>query len=119
MTNKEFAYVAQQRFRDCTGRIFKRAHVHELLAALFGFKSYAALSAEAVFTSRLSIQELSAASIAAIRARCLGLGYPHATAEFVSSGLIALVAEFRIDVVRLDDLIAELGGESSLAAAAR
>jgi hypothetical protein len=111
MTNKEFAYVVHQRLQDHTGSLLQRAHIYELLAAAFGFNSYAAFGTEAVFTSRRSIQEISTQSMVAIRVRCVELGYPHVTADAVSSSLAALIAEYRIDVARFDDLIAELHGE--------
>ena len=50
MTIKELAYSTQQHLQTATGAQFKRAHIYELLAASFGFNSYAALSSEAVFT---------------------------------------------------------------------
>jgi hypothetical protein len=111
MTNKEFVYLVHRRLQDDTGSVLQRAHVYELLAAVFGFKSYAALGAEAIFTSRRSIQEISTQSTMAIAIRCVELGYSHATAGAVSSSLATLVAEYRIDVARFDDLIAELRGE--------
>jgi hypothetical protein len=43
MTIKELAYSAQQHLQASTGSSLKRAHIYELLAASFGFKSYAAL----------------------------------------------------------------------------
>ena len=52
MTIKELAYSAQQQLQASTGSSFKRAHIYELLAASFGFNSYAALGADTVFTQQ-------------------------------------------------------------------
>ncbi|MFV0601889.1 MAG: hypothetical protein ACK5NE_08740 [Brachymonas sp.] len=50
MTIKTLAYSAQQHLEANTGARYKRAHIYELLAAAFGFNSYASLCADAVFT---------------------------------------------------------------------
>lgn len=112
MTIKELAYSAQQHLHTRTGNSFKRAHIYELLAALFGFNSYAALSAEAVFTRRRQVSKYSSKHNSAIRQRCVELGYQPATADVASSELTAFVAERQIEVVRLSDLVVELRGES-------
>ena len=49
MTIKTLAYSAQQHLEANTGARYKRAHIYELLAAAFGFNSYASLCADAVF----------------------------------------------------------------------
>lgn len=113
MTIKELAYSAQQHLHTRTGSSFKRAHIYELLAALFGFNSYAALSAEAVFTRRRQFSKYSSKHNSAIKQRCVELGYQPATADVASSELTSFVAERQIEVVRLSDLVAELRGESS------
>jgi hypothetical protein len=110
MTIKELAYSAQQHLQACTGSTFKRAHIYELLAATFGFNSYAAFSSEAVFT-RWPSAEYSSQHNAVIRRRCVELGYSPETAEIVSSRLHAFVSERQIDVVRLSDLVATLRDE--------
>jgi hypothetical protein len=48
MTIKEFAYLAQQRLQSQTGDTFKRSHIYEFLASLFGFNSFASLGTDAV-----------------------------------------------------------------------
>jgi hypothetical protein len=46
MTIRELAYFTQLHLEASTGISFKRARIYELLAAAFGFKSYAALGVE-------------------------------------------------------------------------
>ncbi len=112
MTIKELAYSAQQHLHTRTSSSFKRAHIYELLAALFGFNSYAALSVEAVFTRRRQVSKYSSKHNSAIKQRCVELGYQPATADVASSELTSFVAERQIEVVRLSDLVVELRGES-------
>ena len=52
MTIKELAYSAQQQLQASTGKPLKRAHIYELLAASFGFNSYAALGVDSIFTQQ-------------------------------------------------------------------
>lgn len=108
MTIKEFAHTAQQQLQARTGSPFKRAHIYELLAAAFGFNSYAAISSEAVFTQRQGGPRDFLAELGAIRRRCTELGYQAATADVVTTELATLLSEHRLDVVSLSDLVAEL-----------
>lgn len=114
MTIKELAYSTQQHLQSRTTASFKRAHIYEMLAASFGFNSYAALSSEAVFTRRRPDAKPTSEHNTAIRQRCVELGYPQATADVVSSELPVFVANRQIDLVRLSDLVDDLRGESSV-----
>lgn len=113
MTIKEFAHSAQQHLQARTGGTFKRAHTYELLAAAFGFNSYAAISSEAVFTRRPDGPRNFASQLGAIRQRCIELGYQPATADAVTTELAALLSEHQIDVVSLPELVAELLADRS------
>ena len=113
MTIKEFAHSAQQHLQARTSGTFKRAHTYELLAAAFGFNSYAAISSEAVFTRRPDGPRDFASQLGAIRQRCIELGYQPATADAVTTELAALLAEHQIDVVSLPELVAELLADRS------
>ena len=44
MTIKAFAFEVQSMLRESHGTSIKRSHIHEVLAALFGYASYAALT---------------------------------------------------------------------------
>ncbi|WP_061960040.1 hypothetical protein [Cupriavidus pauculus] len=112
MTIKELAYIAQHHLQAHTGTQFKRAHIYELLAAAFGFNSYAALCAEAVFTEQ-SLSSRRAADFGEhIRDRCLEIGYQLDTAKMVAGVLPALMTEHKFGLVRIPDLIAYLRAES-------
>lgn len=108
MTIREFAHSAQQHLQAHTGSPFKRAHIYELLAATFGFKSHAAMSAGAVFTRRPAGHRKFTSQLAAIRQRCVELGYQPVTADAAATELTALLSARQLDVVSLSDLVAEL-----------
>jgi TPR repeat protein len=112
MTIKEFAYAAQRHLQSKTDSVFKRSHVYELLAAAFGFDSYAALGCNAVLTLRHSDAPPSSKNGHLIRRRCLALGYPPTTADAISNELPGFVANRQLDVVGYSDLVAVLREES-------
>lgn len=111
MTIKELAYSAQQHLQASTGCSLQRAHIYELLAASFGFKSYAALGIDTVFTQRRPDDQRSASHSAFIRQRCIVLGHPPVVADRVAPSLGSFLAGRRIGVVRISALISQLRGD--------
>lgn len=105
MTIKELAYSAQQHLKSVTGCSFKRAHIYELLAAALGFKSYAALCSDCVFTQREKNKTIPAQHQAMIRQRVVELGYDPKTTDVTASTMLSFVSEQRIDVVGVTDLV--------------
>ena len=90
-TIKEFAYSTQQHLLNRTGSKFKRTHVYELLATIFGYNSFAALSAEAIFSQlpgQVSVHTL------AIKHKCVELGYQHSVADVASSELLQMLIKY-------------------------
>ena len=85
-----------------------------MLAISLGYRSYAALGSEAVFTSRHRDSKPASQHRAVIRKRCVELGYLPGLADVISALLPDFVDERRIGLVRLVDLVKELRGESSL-----
>jgi hypothetical protein len=110
MKIKEFAHTAQHRLETLTSSTFKRAHIYELLAAAFGYKSYAALCADAVLLSRVREHDHDGAQ--AIQQRCLELGYSSIASGIASKQFPQTIADCGVDVVALSDLVARLRGES-------
>ncbi|WP_218918029.1 hypothetical protein [Noviherbaspirillum massiliense] len=92
MTLKAVAYAAQQHLQAATGQSFKRTHLYELIAASFGFQSYAALNTHAVFAQRPHGSGGTLPSSAAVRQRYLDLGYPPAIADQAGSALATFLA---------------------------
>lgn len=111
MTVKELAYSTQQHLQTTTSGPFKRAHIYELLAAAFGFNSYASFSSDTVFTRDLFRSRRPLEYTDHIKNRCLKIGYDTRTADAVARSLPALLTEQEIDVISIPDLIAQLRDE--------
>jgi hypothetical protein len=92
------------------GQLLKRAHIYELLAASFSFKSYAALGVDTVFTQRRSDDKRTGSHRDFVRRRCIELGYPPEGADLVSVSLGSFLAERQIGVVQIAALISQLRG---------
>jgi hypothetical protein len=112
MTIKELAYSTQQHLKTSTGADFKRAHIYKLLAASFGFNSYAALGAEAVFTDLPPCTRPSDRYREQVQSRCIEIGYQPEVARVVASIFPAFLLEREIGVTKISDLIAYLRLES-------
>lgn len=112
MTIKELAYSTQQHLKTSTGADFKRAHIYELLAASFGFNSYAALGAEAVFTDLPPCTRPGDRYREQVQSRCIEIGYQPEVARVVASTFPAFLLEREIGVIKILDLIAYLRLES-------
>jgi len=108
MTIKEFAYLAQQKLQTQTSNSFKRAHIYELLAASFGYNSFAALCVESIFIQRKQETKYVSQNNPTLHLRCIELGYKPAIADVISVELYTLVAEHQIVVVNLFALITKL-----------
>ena len=113
MKIRELAYSAQQHLESRCGCPFKRSHVYEILAASFGYKSYAALTTSAVFAHSTPHDNPGARHVPAIKTRCVELGYLAEAADHVTSELSAFVAQHGIGVVTLSDLVTHLRRELS------
>lgn len=113
MTIKELAYSAQQQLQASTGKPLKRAHIYELLAASFGFNSYAALGVDSIFTQQRPGDKRIDAESALVSGRCIELGYPPEIVDLVSVSLGSFLAERQIGIVRISALISQLRGDWS------
>ncbi len=112
MTIKDLAYSAQQLLQARTGDSFKRTHIYELLAASFGFNSYAALGIDAVFTEQSLSSRRASSYGSLVRNRCIEIGYQPDVANTVSIALPAYLSERLIGVIRIADLVAHLRYEA-------
>lgn len=110
MPIKELAYSAQLCLEGSTGDSFRRSHVYELLAASLGFSSYAAFTTRAVFLAHDYAGMPPTRYAAAIRARCINLGYQPTTAAAVSSGLPIYLMEQQLGFIGLVELVNDLRG---------
>lgn len=103
MTIKELAYSAQLHLEAETGCPFKRAHVYELMAASFGFSSYAALNACAVFTEHPAGGLRPRSSL--ILQRSCALGYSAAVTAHVARALPMFLDSRQMACIRIDALV--------------
>ena len=113
MTIKELAYTAQQHLESITGSSFKRAHIYELLASSFGFKSYAALCSDYVFTQRENDRSIPAPYQTILQKRVVELGYDPMATDVAASAFLSFVSEQHIDVVDVADLVDGLSDDDS------
>ncbi|UOD29246.1 hypothetical protein INH39_28155 [Massilia violaceinigra] len=112
MTIRELAYAAQQHLQVSTRGIFKRAHVYELLAACFGFNSYAAFGVDTVFVELRQNDSPVPPQRALITRRCIELGFQPDKAVLIPAVLESFLAQHRIGVASMSSLIRYLRGES-------
>lgn len=112
MTIKELAYSAQKQLETGTNQHFKRTHIYELLAAAFGYSSYAALVAEAVFTEKAFTSRRLSAKSPLVHSRCVELAYPVDIAKLVAASLPEFLAQREIGIIRVADLVATLQSDS-------
>lgn len=113
MTIKQLAFDTQQHLQDQTGISFKRSHVYELLAAAFGFNSYASLCAEHAFTQGGLSSRRPIRYGESVGRRCLELDYPPETALLLAQALPNYFADLTIGVIRIADLVAHLRYETN------
>ena len=109
MTLKELTYEARQCLQTELGVQFKQAHIYELLAAAFGFKSWAAFSADAVLLDNWhGFQDgfhADAMRVNLVRQRCQKLGYSTAAAEMVTGLLFRVLQNRKAVVIKISQLL--------------
>lgn len=113
MAIKQLAFDTQQHLQAQTSTTFKRSHVYELLAAAFGFNSYASFCAEHVFTQGGLSSRRPAKYGESVGRRSLELDYLPETALLLAQALPDYLAEQDIGVIRIADLIAHLRYETN------
>ena len=98
MTLKELAHVAQQTLQDHAGCTVKRSHVHELLAAAFGYRSWAAFLSESLLADGGVGAEPSGA-LPRVIGRAVQLRYGQTAAQEMARVLLQFIAERRLSIV--------------------
>lgn len=98
MTLKELAHLAQQALQDRAGCPVKRSHVHELLAAAFGHRSWSAFHSAAVLADA-GIGSPPTGELPELIGRAVQLGYPQPAAAIIATSLQSLVAEHRLAAI--------------------
>jgi hypothetical protein len=107
MTLKELAHLAQQTLHTRAGCPVRRSHVHELLAAAFGHRSWAAFLSDSVLADS-GVGAAPTSGLPDLIGRAVQLGYEQQAAATVAITLQAFIAEHRLSAVSLADLRAAL-----------
>lgn len=115
MTIKKFAFEVQAGLRQAHGIDLKRSHVHEVLAALFGFETYASLTTRRLLAQHDSRSPTNALDLGRAASRAFELGYAPPSPPIIAAEAARAAEAERLFVVALDDVLAELGIEDELA----
>jgi hypothetical protein len=113
MTIKKFAFEVQSSLSKAHGIDFKRSHVHEVLAALFGFASYTSLTSQRVLAQHDGRAPAAPPDVARAAARASELGYAPPMPPIIATLVAGAVETERLAVFTLDEVFATLGIESS------
>ncbi|MCO5125460.1 MAG: hypothetical protein M9915_17195 [Rhizobacter sp.] len=115
MTIKKFAFDVQAGLRQAHGIDLKRSHVHEVLAALFGFDSYAALTTQQVLAQHDGRGPVDSLDLTRAASRAFELGYAPPSPPIIAAEAARAADAERLLVLPLDDVLAELGIDIELA----
>ena len=92
MTIKAFVHTTQLELKDVLGISLKRSHIYEMIAAAYGYSTYASLQADAILLSNTKWQV--ALDVSAIEARLcsraiiLGISIPELVAQKLATSLV-------------------------------
>ena len=103
MTLKELAHSAQQHLQTLAGVPVKRSHVHELLAAAFGYSSWAAFRSESLLADAGVGKPLASKSPQLI-GRAVQLGYGQAESVLLADAVVALAMARQVSCIRWMDV---------------
>ncbi len=110
MTIKNIIYSAHQRLEQVASIPVKRSHVYELLAAAFGFNTYASLTSQAFLVQSKKPRSADTIDTGLLQMRLEELGYK----GIFTSALPEVMKEHRISVLSFSDLVAQLKNEDYL-----
>ena len=113
MTIKAFVHTTQLELKDVLGISLKRSHIYEMIAAAYGYSTYASLQADAILLSNTKWQVALDVSAIEARAIILGISIPELAAQKLATSLVqAGIISLRVKEIlrnRLnDDYITQL-----------
>jgi len=112
MSIKQLCFDAQAQLHDQHGIAVRRTHLYELLAALLGFNSHAALAADAVIGQVRQAWKFTSDDLARLSKRCLALGYPTAERQRIVEAITALAETHRLVAVDVKNLVKLVAGDA-------
>lgn len=113
MTIKKFAFTVQSSLKTAQGIDLKRSHVHEVLAALFGFGSYSALTTQRVLAQHDGRAPAASLDVARAAARASDLGYDTPTPPIIATLVAGQAEKERLAVFTFTEVLDTLGIERS------
>jgi len=108
MTVKELAYTVQRHIQDAIGMEFKRSHAYELLSAAYGFRSFASIPTDCVFSCQTLSERWPSDNEASVRLRCHELGLSADQATSIAHTLPRLLELNQIGITKISTLYAYL-----------
>lgn len=108
MTVKELAYTVQRHIQDTIGTDFKRSHAYEMLAAAYGFRTFASTQTEWVFSGPSLCERWPSENESNVRARCRDLGLSAAHAESIAHSLPKYLELNQFGITNISTLYANL-----------
>ena len=108
MTVKELAYAVQRHIQDAIGADFKRSHAYELLAAAYGFRTFASIQTEWVFSGSALCERWPSENESNVRARCRDLGLSAVHAESIAHSLPKYLELNEFGITKIATLYAHL-----------
>ncbi len=112
MSIKQLCFDAHIQLRDQYGIAVRRTHLYELLAALLGFNSHAALAADAVIGQVRQGWKFTSDDLARLSKRCLALGYPSPESQCIVEVITALAETHRLVAVDVKNLVKLVAGDA-------
>lgn len=110
MTIKNIIYSAHQRLEQFTNIPIKRSHVYELLAAAFGFNTYASLTSRAILIQRKHPAPMDTVNLNLLKQRTEEFGYRN----ILATELPVVIQDHQIGALTLADLVTQLKSDDYL-----
>lgn len=101
MTIKAFVHTTQLDLKDVLGISLKRSHIYEMIAAAYGYSTYASLQADAILLSNTKWQVALDVSAIEARAIILGISIP----ELIAQQLATLLEQTGIISLRVREIL--------------
>src|SRR6218665_529930 len=109
MTIQKTAFEVQSALRTTHGIDIKRSHVHEVLAALLGHASYAAMSSQCVIAQFLGPASLRPLDVVGAAQRAQDLGYAPPGPPVIATVGAETLNTHHLCAMKLDGVLSALG----------
>ena len=106
MSVKELAYTVQHHIQEAIGMDLKRSHAYELLSAAYGFRSFAAIPTECVFSGQSLSERWPSDNEETVRSRCRELGLSADQAALIAHTLPRLLELYQVGITKISTLYA-------------